>query len=93
MKPKCITYTDGTKEWYLNNKLHREDGPAYEDVNGRIEWWLTGKRHREVGPAYEDVNGITEWYLNNRYYTERDYYKELLKLELITEEDYFLALI
>ena len=21
---------DGTKEWYLNDKLHREDGPAIE---------------------------------------------------------------
>jgi hypothetical protein len=23
-------YPNGTKEWYLNDKLHREDGPAIE---------------------------------------------------------------
>ena len=24
----------GGKEWYLNGKLHREDGPAYEGSSG-----------------------------------------------------------
>ena len=30
------------KFWFLNNKLHREDGPAIEYVNGNKEWWLNG---------------------------------------------------
>jgi hypothetical protein len=48
-----ITYTvnvyrSGTKQWFLNNKLHREDGPAIEWANGDKEWYLTGQRHRET---------------------------------------------
>ncbi len=31
-------YTSGTKEWYLNDELHREDGPAVEDADGSKEW-------------------------------------------------------
>ena len=25
---------DGSKSWYLNNQLHRKDGPAIERANG-----------------------------------------------------------
>ena len=63
-KPKCKTYPNGTKEWYLNGKLHREDGPAYENPNGTKAWWLNGKLHREEGPAYERPDGTKAWYLN-----------------------------
>jgi hypothetical protein len=35
-------YTNGFKEWYLNNKLHREDGPAIESANGYKSWYLNG---------------------------------------------------
>ena len=34
---------DGTKEWYLNDKLHREDGPAIEYDNGYKAWYLNDK--------------------------------------------------
>ena len=34
---------NGSKEWYLNNKLHREDGPAIENANGSKEWCLNGE--------------------------------------------------
>jgi hypothetical protein len=43
----------GGKSWYLNGKLHREDGPAEEDTHGNKFWWLNGKLHREDGPAVE----------------------------------------
>ena len=36
-------YSDGTKYWYLNGNLHREDGPAIERSNGTKEWWLNGE--------------------------------------------------
>ena len=38
---------DGTKEWYLNDKLHREDGPAREYANGSKYWYLNGKEVTE----------------------------------------------
>ena len=64
-KPECKTYPDGTKEWRLNGKYHREDGPAIEWSNGGKHWYLNGKRHREDRPAYEGSGGIKRWYLND----------------------------
>jgi hypothetical protein len=39
-KPICKVDKWGNKFWWANNKLHREDGPAYEGVDGRKEWYL-----------------------------------------------------
>ena len=41
-EPICHTYEDGTKRWYTNDKLHREDGPAVEYPNGNKFWYLHG---------------------------------------------------
>ncbi len=35
---------EGTRFWYLNDQLHREDGPATEWSDGTREWYLDGKR-------------------------------------------------
>ena len=64
-KPKCITYCSGDKEWYLDGKIHREDGPAIERTSRYKAWYLDGKLHREDGPAFEGTNGRKEWWLNN----------------------------
>ena len=61
---------DGSKEWYLNNQLHREDGPAIEYSNGYKEWYLNNQLHREDGPAIEPSNGSKEWYLNGKRHRE-----------------------
>ena len=42
-KPEVKVNLHGTKEWYLNGKLHREDGPAIEYADGGKEWYLNGK--------------------------------------------------
>jgi hypothetical protein len=34
---------NGIKKWYLNGKLHREDGPAWIYNNGREDYYLNGK--------------------------------------------------
>jgi len=47
MKPICKTYPDGYKAWYLNGKLHKEDGPAVEYANGNKAWYLNGKYYSE----------------------------------------------
>jgi hypothetical protein len=39
--------TDGTKEWFLNGKRHREDGPACEYASGNKFWYLNGKEYSE----------------------------------------------
>ena len=46
----------GTKEWFLNGKRHREDGPAVEYANGYKSWYINGELHREDGPAIESVS-------------------------------------
>jgi len=30
----AIEWADGSKEWWINEKLHREDGPAIEWADG-----------------------------------------------------------
>jgi hypothetical protein len=40
----AVEYDDGTKFWYLNDKLHRTDGPAIEYADGRKSWRQHGKR-------------------------------------------------
>ena len=40
-------YPDGYKYWYLNGKLHREDGPAIEWANGDKSWYLNGEEVTE----------------------------------------------
>ena len=63
-------YPNGDKFWWLNDKLHREDGPAYEGANGNKSWYLNGKRHREDGPAIEYASGTKAWHLNDKLHRE-----------------------
>ena len=83
MKSKLTIDEYGTKEWKLpSGKLHREDGPAVECIDGLKSWWINGKRHREDGPAIEWANGYKEWYLNGREYTEQEYKYEMRSVKL-----------
>jgi hypothetical protein len=44
----AVEYKEGTKEWWLNNKLHRVDGPAVEHgFTEYKEWWIDNKRYSE----------------------------------------------
>ena len=60
-------WADGEKQWYLNGKHHRVDGPAWEYADGTKKWLLNGKRHRVDGPAYEGADGSKEWFLNDNH--------------------------
>lgn len=60
----------GSKFWYLNDELHREDGPAVERADGYKSWWLNDKLHREDGPAIEWVDGYKSWWLNGKRHRE-----------------------
>jgi hypothetical protein len=74
-KPICKTYEEGSRRWYLNDKFHREDGPALEYINGTKAWYLNGKLHREGGPAIEYVNGGKDWYLSGVRYSKEEFDK------------------
>ena len=41
---KMVERVDGSKEWYLNGKQHRVDGPAIEWADGSKEWHVEGQR-------------------------------------------------
>ena len=45
---KVKVYNNGHKAWYLNGKLHREDGPAIEFNDGSKEWYLNGIEYTEA---------------------------------------------
>ena len=74
---EVIVEDSGTKKWYLNDKLHREDGPAVEWVEGDKFWYLNGKRHREDGPAIEYSNGDKFWFLNDEIYREEEFNRKM----------------
>ena len=69
-QPKLEIDFNSSKRWYLNDKLHREDGPAIEYANGAKRWDLHDELHREDGPAIEDMNGDKRWYLNGELHRE-----------------------
>ena len=72
-----ITYkvqvTEDSTTWYINGKMHREDGPAIEYSDGYKAWFVNGKLHREDGPAIEDSNDDKAWYINGVELTEADF--------------------
>ena len=59
-----IKITNLCKKYYLNGKLHREDGPAVEYTNRYKFYYLNGELHRENGPAIEYANGDKEYWIN-----------------------------
>jgi hypothetical protein len=52
--------------YYLNNELHRLNGPACEYINGEKYWYQNGKLHRLDGPAFEYSTGTKIWYQNGK---------------------------
>ena len=64
-EPICKTLGNGTKQWWLNYKLHRVDGPAVESSHNK-QWWLNGEKHRIGGPAIEYSDGYKEWWFNGK---------------------------
>ena len=71
----------------MNDKLHREDGPAREYANGDKYWYLNGKLHREDGPAREYADGTKVWYLNGKEVTEEEHKRMTSKVVEMTMEE------
>ena len=65
----------GTKEYYVNGKLHRSnDLPAIEFANGSKLYYVNGKKHRDNNlPAYISLNGSKEYYLYGIQYSLDDF--------------------
>jgi len=71
-----IDFQSGYKEYKLNGKLHRLDGPAriwdvtHKTCPGRKQWYIEGKSHRLDGPAYEWCDGTKDWYVEDKQVTK-----------------------
>lgn len=59
--------------WFINDKLHRKDGPAIEKVDGYKAWYIDDKLHREDGHAVEYADGSKDFYLNGVELTEEQH--------------------
>jgi predicted hydrolase (HD superfamily) len=57
-----IEREDGTREWWIDGKLHRTDGPARIWKNGTEEWWFEGMLHRLDGPAVINAGCKNGWW-------------------------------
>ncbi len=57
------------KEYYLNDKMHREFGPASMH-DGSTYWFKNGIIHRDNGPAIEYSEGKKVWIVNGRTHRE-----------------------
>jgi len=43
-----VEWSNGTKFWFVDGKLHRLDGPAIEWDNGDKHWYVEGYRYSEI---------------------------------------------
>jgi len=60
-----IEYVFGTTCYYLNGKLHREDGPAVIYPNGIIEYFLNGKNITIEVEEWIEENNIPKVWTNS----------------------------
>ena len=68
MDYKVNVFRDGTTEWSLHGKLHREDGPAYISSLGYVEWYLNGVKlteleHFKQSPYYQSLPAEEQIYI------------------------------
>jgi hypothetical protein len=64
----CVEHVDGSKQWLVEGKRHRLDGPAVEYASGEKHWYKEDLHHREDGPAIEYTDGTKKWYKEGEYH-------------------------
>ncbi len=63
--------SDGTKVWYKNDIIHRDDDlPSIEYANGAKCWHQNGQLHRIGKPAMIQDDGIQYWYKFGKLHRE-----------------------
>jgi hypothetical protein len=91
MTPQYIEINSNGSKYYYKDKsmitLHREDGPAFEGMDGSKEWRINGKLHREDGPAIEWGGGDKSWWLNGERLSEREFLLRTAKETILTMDE------
>jgi len=66
----AVECAHGTKYWYSNGKLHRDNGPAVEYASGFKEWYKNGQQVEEPkAQTKEDHKGMVQDYNGNWKWT------------------------
>ena len=88
-----VVYPLGHIQWFKDDSLHREDGPAIEGRGGYKAWYINGIRHRIDGPAIEscesvfDPNLVTRkaWYYEGKLIkcNSQEEFEKLIKLKIL----------
>lgn len=63
-------WRDGSREWWVDGKRHRPQGPAVVNADGSYRWYLNGLLHRIGGPAVEAASGARAWYEHGELHRE-----------------------
>ena len=74
--------------YYVNGKLHREDGPAEEYISGDKRWYINNKLHRLDGPAIEYCNGRKEYWIKGEYYSSKEEFEKVAYMYKNGLQDY-----
>ncbi len=71
--PCVVTYSDGTKMYYKDNKLHRVGKPAVERPDGSFEYYYKGKLHRIDGEAIPTDYDEGYYIEGENYYVKEEF--------------------
>ena len=65
---------DGTRVWYKNGEVHRDDDrPAIIYADGGLVWYKNGEYHRDGDkPARIDEDGTLGWWKNGKIHRDGD---------------------
>ena len=70
MYKENILENETGKFFFVNDILHRTDGPAIIRKDGTQKYYNNGKLHRTDGPAVIDANGTQKYYNNGKLHRE-----------------------
>jgi hypothetical protein len=85
MKNGIIINEWNEKLYFVNDLLHRDDGPAFESGSRNSkEWYQHGLLHRLDGPAIEWYFGDKVWFFHGKSINckSQEEFKEQIKLAM-----------
>jgi hypothetical protein len=79
----CIKWEDGSIEYFKNNLLHREDGPAWITSYNLKSWFFRGRYHNLNGPARILPDGKEEYWIHGKESTKEaiEFLRDLHRLK------------
>ena len=79
--------SEGSQQWYDNDELHREDGPAIITSHGSHHWYYRGYLHRDDGPAVILPDGRVEYWQHGVKVSEVEMFAKGVAINLPPDND------